>query len=80
MPDPKYNDLEVREAFARLIEQVETVVPYVLATLPHAAGIDRSNVKTDNPEWAAVHRGRGASSSRQLEAVLRQARLFKEKL
>lgn len=60
------------EKLTALIAQLEEIVPYVLATLPHPH-VERSAVTTSDPEWTAVHRGRALSSRRQLEHLLKRA-------
>ena len=52
-----------------LSQAIETVVPYVAATLDVGGTMD-----SDDPDWVKVHRGRAKSSVRQLEALLAFAR------
>ena len=61
------------EKLQQLIAKIETIVPYVTATL--SVG-NRMQSKT-HPEWVEIHGGRCVSSERQLEALLKQAREFK---
>jgi hypothetical protein len=65
-----------REALTKLIERVEQVVPYVLATLSPG---NRIRVP-DKPDWVQVHKGRCFSSNNQLEILLREAQELKQAL
>lgn len=66
--------LALMDRCERMRDDIERVVPYVLATLPYPNGTERSNVACSSTDWVAVHRGRGASSSRQLEQLLASTR------
>lgn len=50
----------------RLQEKIETIVPYVTATL--------HGLPTDERDWIRIHRGRANSSERQLNYLLKDSK------
>lgn len=61
-----------------LIDKIESIVPYVTATFPYENNLAKNNsVTTSNPDFVAIHGGRAASSTRQLESLLKFARELK---
>lgn len=78
--------MTVEEKLAKLIEQIEAVAPYVIATLPYPQDhgspvtVVKTRVKCDTPGWSAVHSDRATSSVHQLEGLAEMARRFKEEL
>lgn len=78
---PPPTDLE------RLIEKIETIVPYVTATInPRGGNVFQVGrlIGANDPEnckdWVAVHAGRAGSSTNQLEHLLKMAREMKGRL
>ncbi len=65
--------MSVEEDLQRLIERVEQVVPYVLATISYG-----NRLQTEKPDWVRVHKGRADSSLAQLELLLSEARALKK--
>jgi len=63
-----------REKLNALIGKIETVVPYVAATL--APG-NRFPSK-ERPAWVEIHGGRCSSSVNQLEWLLKEAKSLRE--
>ena len=60
---------EARAELAALVERVEAVVPYVVATLPRGGWTEPIG-----DEWGRAHLGRSSSSIRQLEGLVQAAR------
>jgi hypothetical protein len=66
--------MTTKQKLARLIQSIETIVPYVTATL----GTGNTFRSATRPDWIEVHGGRASSSANQLESLLREAREMKE--
>lgn len=65
-------DLEIqrlRRDLTNLVEEVKRCAPYVLATLPMDGSVERSSVKTDDPQWTAIHKARGVNSYRMIKSL-----------
>ena len=71
--DNKEAPMTDREKLDKLISEIETVVPYVTATL--SAG--KQFPAPDHPDWVEIHGGRCGSSERQLDALLKAAQELK---
>lgn len=71
-PDPRKN-------LHDLIAKIETIVPYVTATLGtgNTFAIHTMEGHGDPKDWRGVHAGRAGSSVRQLEHLLETARTMK---
>lgn len=70
--------MDEREKLKALIKAIERTIPYVTATLPYPSRhVEHSGVKTDHPDWVAVHRGRAARSLNQLNGLLKMAQEMK---
>lgn len=64
------------EDLKKLIEKIETIVPYVTATIDPRGGNTFHSEKRS--EWIEVHGGRAGSSTNQLEHLLKLAREMKK--
>lgn len=65
-------DMEIqrlRRELDTLTKEIERCAPYVLATLPMDGNVDRSSVKTDDPQWTAIHKARGVNSYRMIKSL-----------
>lgn len=66
----------LKEQLNVLAKSIDTIVPYVQATLPseHAKGCEYHKlVLSGSYDWAHAHIGRSGSSQRQLDKLLDQA-------
>lgn len=65
----------MNENLQRLIASIESIVPYVTATLANGNTFPGSK-----PDWIEVHKGRASSSHAQLEGLLKMAREMKAEI
>lgn len=65
------------EKLVALIKDIEAIVPYVISTLPYDGNFRSNNIETSHPDWVAIHKGRGVSSRRQLDGLLKKAQEYK---
>jgi hypothetical protein len=72
-----------RDSLTALIERIETIVPYVAATIGPGNTFDiekmRSPFKGTAKDWVAIHRGRASSARNQLASLLKEAQAMKTK-
>jgi len=60
---------DVRKKYERLQQAVREIVPYVTATIAE----NNAFPSKSRPDWVEVHKGRAASSHRQLQGLLKLA-------
>ena len=73
--------LEQKKKVAKVLDRMKSAAQYTLGTLPYPTSVTlKTNVKTNHEDWVAIHRGRAASSYRQLESVLKDIEELKKEL